>query len=535
MYRNLFLLIFLPFISNAQIITTFAGNGTAGFSGDGTQATAASINQPAGVAFDGSGNVYLSDYSNNRIRKVSPAGVITTVAGTGIGGYTGDGAQATNARLNNPNKIAVDPSGNLFIADFGNNVVRKVSTTGVITTIAGTGMAGFNGDGIPATSAKLNHPCDVAFDHSGNIYIADYSNFLIRKISGSGIISTYVGTGTSGSAGDGGPATAAQIHFAYAMIFDPSDNLYFADAFNNKIRKVTPSGMISTYAGTGSPGYSGDGGSATAAQLSNPAGVALDAAGNLYIADDYNNRIRKVTASGTITSVTGNGTAGFMGDGGSATAAEINQPDDVAMDNSGNLYISDNNNNRVRRVSMCVAGITHQPSNDTVFAGTTAKYWVATTMPSPLYQWQQNAGPGFVDLANAWPYSGVTTDTLTIHNASMFIDTTHYRCVITNGSPCGDTSSSAILYIRSTTGLSVLRADMVSVYPNPAHDNITITLPFSNVSGSIQIINEIGQLVSEQKITGNSQNITLNNLVQGVYILRIHCNDQVVYKKVVKN
>jgi uncharacterized protein (TIGR03437 family) len=338
-------------VSAAEIITTVAGNGAQGYSGDGGLATSAQLATPTGVAVDASGNVYIADRGNNRIRKVSANGIITTVAGNGSSAYFGDGGSATSAELYNPSGVAVDASGNLYIADYGNQRIRKVSAAGIITTVAGNGSQGYPGDGGPATSAELYNPSGVVVNTSGSVYIADTSNSRIRKVSAAGIITTVAGNGAEGYSGDGGPATSAQLFYPSGVALDASGNLYIADQNNNRIRKVSATGIITTVAGNGAEGYSGDGGSATSAQLNVPFGVAVDASGNIYIADSNNNRIRKVSATGIITTVAGNGAQGYSGDGGSATSAQLNFPYGVAVDASGNLYIADKFNERVRRVS----------------------------------------------------------------------------------------------------------------------------------------------------------------------------------------
>ena len=348
-------------VDTAGTITTVAGTGSYGFSGDGGQATAAQLFFPESVAVDGSGNLYIVDTSNRRIRKVDTAGTITTFAGTGTNGFSGDGGQATAAQLNRPRGAAADGSGNLYIADQYNRRIRKVDTAGTITTFVGVGTGGFGGDGGPATGALLYFP-RVTVDGSGNLYIADASNHRVRKVDTAGTITTVAGTGTSGTSGDGGPATEAQLNLPSGVAVDGSGNLYIADTSNHRIRKVDSSGIITTFAGTGTAGFSGDDGSATAAQLSSPRGVAVDGSGNLYIADNSNHRIRKVDTAGMITTVAGTGTAGFSGDGGSATAAQLNSPISVAVDGSGNVFITDSNNHRVRKVD--TAGTI------TTFAGT---------------------------------------------------------------------------------------------------------------------------------------------------------------------
>ena len=338
------------------IIETFAGKGQ--FSGDGGAATAATLNAPVGVAVDGSGNLYIADASNSRIRKVDAStGDISTVAGSTASGFGGDGGTATAARLTSPDDVAVDGSGNLYIADTSNHRIRKVDTSENISTVAGTGTSGFSGDGGAATAAQLSRPRGVAVDGSGNLYIADASNHRIRKVDTSGNISTVAGTGTSGFGGDGGAATEATLNYPRGVALDGAGNLYIADRNNHRIRKVDTSGNISTVAGTGTSGFGGDGGAATAAQLSRPRGVAVDGSGNLYIADDFNYRIRKVDTSGNISTVAGTGTFGFGGDGGAATAATLNAPGGVAVDGSGNLYIADTFNDRIRKVDATTGNI----------------------------------------------------------------------------------------------------------------------------------------------------------------------------------
>ncbi|WP_460945226.1 NHL repeat-containing protein [Spirosoma daeguense] len=333
-------------------ITTVAGtgiNGSGGYSGDGGPAIAAQLYSPFSAALDGSGNLYIADSGNSRVRKVSSSGVITTIAGTGSFGFSGDGGLATAAQLNGVYGTTVDGSGNLYIADANNHRIRKVSTTGVITTVAGAGSVGYNGDGILATSAQLNYPSSVAVDGAGTLYIADRFNHRVRKVSTTGIITTVVGTGISGFSGDFGDATSARLSSPYSVAIDGSGNLYIADQYNHRIRMVS-SGMITTVAGTGFAGYSGDGGVATSAQLNLPYGIALDGGNNLYITDRNNQRIRKVNSAGIITTVAGTGTAGFTGDGGAATSAQLNSPFGIAVDGTGAIYITDTNNNRIRKV-----------------------------------------------------------------------------------------------------------------------------------------------------------------------------------------
>ncbi len=339
------------------IISTFAGTGTPGFLGDGGLATAARLYGPTGVAVDGSGNVYIADYYNSRIRRVAAStGVITTVAGSATTGYGGDSGPATAAQLYYPFSVNLDSSGNIYIADTNNHRVRKVTAaTGIITTIAGTGTAGYNGDG-PATGATLYNPSGVAVDVSGNVYIADRYNYRVRKVTAAtGIISTVVGTGTGGFSGEAGPGINAQLNQPLGGAIDSAGNLYFADYYNQRIRKlIVATGIVSTVAGSGFAGFEGDGGMATAGALQYPTAVAVDGAGAMYIADYYNHRVRKVAAPTVrtlvMTTVAGDGVAGYNGDGPAVTARLYN-PRGVAVDGAGNLYIADFNSARIRKVT----------------------------------------------------------------------------------------------------------------------------------------------------------------------------------------
>ena len=339
-------------VDAAGVITTVAGDGTEGYGGDGGPAVAAQLHWPIGVALDGAGNLYIADEGNNRIRKVDAAGVITTVAGDGTEGYGGDGGPATAAQLRFPTGVAVDGAGNLYIADLRNYRIRKVDAAGVISTVAGDGTEGYGGDGDPATAAQLNRPIGVALDGAGNLYIADYWNHRIRKVDAAGVITTVAGDGTRDRNGDGGAATGARLNHPAGVAVDGAGNLYIADRLNHRIRKVDAAGVISTVAGYGPTGedeggFRGDGGPATAARLNIPIGVALDGAGNLYIADTGNDRIRKVDAAGVISTVAGGES---LGDGGAATGARLSDPSGVAVDGSGNLYIADTSNGRIRKV-----------------------------------------------------------------------------------------------------------------------------------------------------------------------------------------
>lgn len=317
------------------VINTYAGSGSAGFSGDGGAPTSAQFSSPLGLTLDPSGNLYIVDSVNQRIRKIA-GGVISTVAGNGTGGYSGDGKAATSAELLNPSGVAVDSSGNLFIADTSNHVIREVTTNGNISTVAGNNTGGYSGDGGAATAAELEFPTGVAVDSSGHIFIADAGNNVIREVSG-GTITTIVGRG----------ATPQQLNDPESVLLDASGNLYISDQSGFRILKYS-AGTVTIIAGNGNIGSSGDNGLAVNASLDEPSGIALDAQGYLYICDTDNSKIRKVSPSGVITTIAGLGSPGFYGDGGPASGSLLYFPRGIAVDKSGNVYISNTGNDRIR-------------------------------------------------------------------------------------------------------------------------------------------------------------------------------------------
>jgi sugar lactone lactonase YvrE len=333
--------------ARGPIISTIAGGGPAGYCGDGGPATSACLNFPIGVAVNGNNNLFIADTFNNRIRHFKSHGAITTVAGNSTAGFCGDHGPATSACLNVPESVAVDDNGNLFIADTFNNRIRKVSERGTITTVGGNGTADFCGDNGAATSACLNFPHGVVADDRGNLFIADTFNHRVRRIA-NGTITTVAGNGTRGFCGDNGAAISACLQFPVAVAVDTDGNIFITDLGNQRVRKIH-GGTITTVAGNGTMGFCGDSGPATSACLSSPVGIALDTAGNLFIADTGNQRIRQVGPQGTIHTVAGNGTAGFCGDGELATDACLNGPTGVAVDNN-DLFIVDQQNSRIRRV-----------------------------------------------------------------------------------------------------------------------------------------------------------------------------------------
>ena len=348
-------------------IVTFAGNGTAGYKGNNGPATAAELNNPSGMSFDSAGDLIFTDYANNVVREVVQAtGDIITVAGNGTAGYTGNGGLATTAELHGPDGVAVDSAGDLFIADSGNNVIREVvKATGDIITVAGNGTAGYKGDNGLATAAELNSARTVAIDSAGDLFIADRGNSVIREVvKATGDIITVAGTGTAGYTGDNGPATAAKLNLPYFVALDPAGDLFIADMGNNRIREVIKSsGDIITFAGNGTAAASGDGGPATAAGVGDPHGLVFDPVGDLFIVEQAYNVAREVVkATGDIVTVAGTGATGYSGDGGPATAADLNNPHRVAIDSAGDLFIADGFNNVIREVTPGVT-VTIGPSS----------------------------------------------------------------------------------------------------------------------------------------------------------------------------
>ncbi len=346
------------------------------FWGDGGPAVSARLQSPQGLALGPDGALWIADTGNGRVRRVSTEGLIFTAAGAGRGGLVGEAIAAATARLLAPAAVALDAAGNLWLADSQAARVRRVSSGGWITTAAGTGQAGYNGDGF-GTLCQLNLPSGLAADAAGNVYIADTNNHRVRKLTPDGVLTTVAGRGIRGYQGDGSPAVEALLDSPAGLAVDGEGNLYVADRMNHAVRKVTPSGVILTVAGTGLPGFSGDGGPARQARLNHPMGVAVDRQGNLYIADTQNHRLRKVTPDGVINTIAGDGVPGFEGDGGPAAQARLRFPAAVAADAQGNLFVADQDNHRVRCLTPALEAAVSEPARVSVVNA-------ASLLPGPV-------------------------------------------------------------------------------------------------------------------------------------------------------
>ena len=361
------------------MVNTVAGTGTFGFSGDGGSALMAALNTPTGLALN-NGSLYISDTNNQRVRQVAASGSISTVAGNGTPGYLGDSGPAASASLSSPTGLAFDPAGNLYIADSKNNNVRSVNPSEVITTFAGIGTCGFGAEGDPAALTPLCGPQSAVVDLAGNTYIADTQNNRVIMVDSAGNIQIVAGNGTAGDAGAGNSAWG-ELYEPQGVALDSAGNLYIADTQNHRIRMLAPGGAISTIAGTGNAGFSGDGGAATAAELNAPSQVAVDTSGNVYIADTQNHRVRLVTTDGNINTIAGTGDAAYNGDDGPAVQVALSAPGGVALDGQGNVYVADTGNNRVRMLSTTQTVVTPTPPvqlvNVTLANG-------ASLLPGPL-------------------------------------------------------------------------------------------------------------------------------------------------------
>ncbi|MBL7690870.1 MAG: T9SS type A sorting domain-containing protein [Flavipsychrobacter sp.] len=486
-----FLLVLYSVYSTAQTITTVAGTGASTFSGENVPAITAGIPNPGGGVFDKYGNYYFVDaQSSQRVRKITPDGIISTIAGNGLAGFSGDSGPATAARLNGPQGLSIDTSGNIYIADAQNNRIRKVDvSTGIIHTVAGTGVGAYSGDGIPATSANIWNPQDVSVDRLGNIYVADMFNYRIRKVNSSGVISTFAGNGNHGYSGESTLADTSMIGVIVGLCNDTAGNLYMASNTVCRVMKVSTMNIMTTVAGDGSCTFTVDGVAATTAHIS-PLRCCVDDSENLYIADKYHNRLYKVDwGTGILLTVAGNGIAGDSGDGGAASSATLNGPTGVAVDACGNLLIPTSGNasvpgsgRRIRKVTFNPGGIgtisIAVTPNDTVCAGTVVTFTATTTGASTMgYQWYKNgvAVPGATNAT----YSYTAT---TVEGGDSV------RCVYTGIDVCSITGNpgSNLLHIVATP-LTMPTIAVSSVASATLGSVVTVNATVGSAGGSYSI------------------------------------------------
>jgi hypothetical protein len=445
------------------------------------------------------GNIYIAEQLNHIIRKVNASsGIVTTIAGNGTSGYSGDGGSATSAQLENPTSISMDSFGNVYFADCNNHAIRKITaSSGIISTIAGNGTSGFSGDGGLATNATISQPWGVCLDDSNNIYFS--SSNRVRKIRAStGIITTVVGIGSFGSSGDGGLATNAQLSFPGGLAVDNSGNIYIADEGNSKIRKVIAStGIISTVAGNGGQGYSGDGNTATNASLNNAWGIAVDAFKNIYIADRNNNRIRKVNSvTGIINAVAGNGIQGYQGDGGLAINAKLNYPTGVSIDTSGNVYIADRNNYRIRKVMCNPPHLTAVASSTSICSGNSV---LISVFGADSYSWNSSQTTGTIIL---------TPTTSSVYQVTGFNDI----------ASCSSKATISIS-VSECTEITERKSDFFSVcvFPNPSNGKFTLLT--QQTSEKVEVLDDLGRLILATQTTSNDLNFSI--FAEGIYLVRV--------------
>lgn len=507
--------------SKSQVIMTIAGGGTGGGTdgwGSGLLATNAILGNFCGITPDTKGNLFIADKDHNIIRKVDAiTGIITTIAGNDTAGYSGDSGIATSAKIHNPGWIAFDHNGNLFFSDRSNHRIRKVDTSGIITTIAGNGIAGFSGDSGSAILASLNAPQGVCIDRFDNLYITDNGNHRVRKIDALGIITTIAGNGIIGDSGDGGPADSAEFKGIYGIRTDTSGNIYISDYNDDRIRMINViTGIISTVAGNGVSAYTGDGVSAISSGI-NPFDVSIDDTGNIYIADLVNNRIRKVTRFGIIYTVAGNGTMGYSGDGDTAMLAELNAPAGLNFDLCGNLLIADNQNHRVRKITypptltiptISLSGATSVSAGSTVTVNAT----VTNAGSSYVIYWM-NHGTEFT--TTTVPYvtyiKPAGTDTITAK-------------VVPTGYGCWDSTTSSAWVVHDASETAPSNSPCgggLSVFPNPVRGSLTLTLSQGEGTAMYKLLSIVGAVLGEGVLHVGSNSIIVEGLPVGVYVLEV--------------
>jgi sugar lactone lactonase YvrE len=448
--------------TGSVIVNTLAGSAAIGFA-DGS-GTAAQFKYPTGVASDDSGTVYVADTQNNRIRKITSAGVVTTLAGSGAQGFA-DGT-GTAAQFNNPTGVSVDGTGNVYVADSGNNRIRKITSSGNVSTLAGSGASG-NANGV-GTQAQFYLPQSIYVDLGGTVYVADKGNHLIRKITSAGVVTTLAGSGTAGFADDTG--TAAQFNSPYSVAVDTSGTVYVADQSNNRIRKITSSGVVSTLAGSGTSGFVD--GTGTAAQFFSPTGVSVDGSGLVYVADRGNNVIRKITATGVVSTLAGSGTQGFAD--GTDSTAQFYWPFDITINSYGTIFVADFGNSRIRKIT-----------KSTLLTGD-------TTGQAGSYNVVINANDG----------------------------------------QGGSTNQSFTITVNAVLGIEDNIIKGIALYPNPAKDALYISL--QEQIKEIRIYDLLGQLVKHQYWNNNEATINIEKLSVGIYLVKIRTNKAIISVKFIK-
>ncbi len=567
--------------ADGQTISTIAGTGVAGTSGDGGPATAAQFRNPLSGKFDASGNMYIVEYNSHRIRKIDASGVITTIAGAGGASFSGDGGAATAATFNNPIALAIDTSGNIYVSDRNNNRIRKISTSGVITTVAGTGTASYTGDGGAATAATINRPNGLNTDAAGNVYFADEDNNVIRKITVStGIITTIAGTGATTFGGDLGPATAADLNKPKDVFVAASGEIYIADNDNNRIRRISSSGIITTIAGTGPAGFTGDGGSALTARLSHPLSIWISPSGEILLTDSWNNRIRKISTTGTITTIAGNGTYGYGGDGGPATSASFKNPT-VTTDAAGYIYLTDEGNHRIRKLSLppltvtgsanlCEGNTTSLTPSATggtwssssaanatvdaagvvtgVAAGSATISYITASDTGTLNITINPTPAAITGLASVCVGATTTLSSTTtggfwasINSATASVDASGTvtgvsadTVTIGYGFPTGCFVTTIVTVTTCPTATTIIEKETrYSVVPNPSKGTFMVQLP-ENTTATITVSDMLGRALKQFRMHNTSSTpCDVNNLSPGTYILNIASEKETFRTKII--